>query len=70
MMVEIGKTDLIGEGRLAMEIFEQNRGYHGVDVSKLALEHAAPTTRFVYTSLSTLATLMERRIGTELTTYG
>lgn len=47
MMVEIGKTDLIGEGRLAMEIFEQNRGYHGVDVSKLGLEHAAPTTRSI-----------------------
>ena len=46
MMVEIGKTDLIGEGHLAMNIFEQNRGYHGVDVSKLGLEHAGPTTRF------------------------
>jgi hypothetical protein len=45
MMVEIGKTDLIGEGRLAMEVFEQNRGYHGVDVSKLPHEHPAPTTR-------------------------
>jgi len=47
MMVEIGKTDLIGEGRLAMEVFEQNRGYHGVDVSKLGLEHAAPTTKYL-----------------------
>jgi NADPH:quinone reductase-like Zn-dependent oxidoreductase len=46
MMVEIGKTDLIGEGRLAMEIFEQNRGYHGVDVSKTALDRPALTTRF------------------------
>lgn len=45
MMVEIGKTDLIGEGRLAMEVFEQNRGYFGVDVSKLPLEHPAPTAK-------------------------
>ena len=51
MMVEIGKPNLIGEGRLAMDVFEQNRGYHGVDVSKLGLEHAAPTTRSVCTSL-------------------
>ncbi|KAL8729504.1 MAG: hypothetical protein Q9166_004676 [cf. Caloplaca sp. 2 TL-2023] len=47
MMVEIGKTDLIGEGQLAMNIFEQNRGYHGVDVSKLGLEHAGPTTKVI-----------------------
>lgn len=52
MMVEIGKTDLIGEGRLAMDVFEQNRGYHGVDVSKLGLEHAAPTTKYVSTYIT------------------
>jgi len=47
MMIEIGKGDLIGHGRLAMELFEQNRGYHGVDVLKLGLEHPAQTTRYL-----------------------
>ena len=46
MMVEIGKGDLIGHGRLAMEVFEANRGYHGVDVSKLGLEKPGLTTKF------------------------
>ena len=45
ILVEIGKRDLIGEGSLAMDIFEDNRGYHGVDVSKLCLERAGPTTK-------------------------
>jgi hypothetical protein len=47
MMIEIGKGDLIGQGRLAMEVFEQNRGYHGVDVSKLGLEHPVQTTKYL-----------------------
>lgn len=46
LLVEIGKRDLIGEGRLAMDLFEANRGYHGVDVSKLCLERPAPTTKY------------------------
>jgi NADPH:quinone reductase-like Zn-dependent oxidoreductase len=45
MMVEIGKTDLIGEGRLAMEVFEKNRGYHGVDIFGLGLEYPAQTAK-------------------------
>lgn len=32
-MVEIGKRDLIGHGNLAMDLFEQNRTYAGVDLS-------------------------------------
>lgn len=38
IFVDISKRDLIGEGRLAIEIFEANRGYHGVDVSRIGLE--------------------------------
>ena len=45
LLVEIGKRDLIGEGRLTMDLFEANRGYHGVDVSKLCLERPGPTTK-------------------------
>jgi hypothetical protein len=35
---------LIGEGRLAMEIFEANRGYHGVDITIIGLEKPEMTT--------------------------
>jgi acyl transferase domain-containing protein/NADPH:quinone reductase-like Zn-dependent oxidoreductase/SAM-dependent methyltransferase len=32
-MIEIGKRDLVGHGNLAMDYFEQNRTYAGVDLS-------------------------------------
>ncbi|KAI1459633.1 hypothetical protein F4805DRAFT_48404 [Annulohypoxylon moriforme] len=35
-MVEIGKRDFIGQGRLAMELFEANRSFHGVELSNFA----------------------------------
>ncbi|TPX08256.1 uncharacterized protein E0L32_001848 [Thyridium curvatum] len=31
-MIEIGKRDLIGNGKLALNVFELNRSYHGVDL--------------------------------------
>lgn len=34
-MVEIGKRDLIGHGKLSLEPFEDNRSYSGVDLSHL-----------------------------------
>jgi acyl transferase domain-containing protein/NADPH:quinone reductase-like Zn-dependent oxidoreductase/2-polyprenyl-3-methyl-5-hydroxy-6-metoxy-1,4-benzoquinol methylase len=34
-MLEIGKRDLIGKGKLAMEIFEANRNYCGIDLAHL-----------------------------------
>ncbi|KAK1979840.1 KR domain-containing protein [Colletotrichum cereale] len=34
-MVEIGKRDLIGNGKLALNVFELNRSYHGVDLGHL-----------------------------------
>ncbi|KAK6954931.1 hypothetical protein Daesc_002560 [Daldinia eschscholtzii] len=30
-MIEIGKRDLIGNGKLALNVFELNRSYHGID---------------------------------------
>ena len=47
MMVEIGKRDLIGGGRLAMDVFEANRGYHGVDVARFGVEKPVLSTKFV-----------------------
>ncbi|KAI9152296.1 Highly reducing polyketide synthase FUM1 [Paramyrothecium foliicola] len=35
IMVEIGKRDFIGQGRLAMEAFEQNRTFCGLDMTLL-----------------------------------
>jgi NADPH:quinone reductase-like Zn-dependent oxidoreductase len=35
-MVEIGKRDFIGQGRLAMEAFEANRTFYGVELSQIA----------------------------------
>ncbi|KAF5870470.1 putative polyketide synthase protein [Botrytis fragariae] len=34
-MVEIGKRDLIGQGRLAMDLFTANRSFFGVDLSRI-----------------------------------
>jgi NADPH:quinone reductase-like Zn-dependent oxidoreductase len=62
MMVEIGKTDLIGQGKLAMEIFEQNRGYRGVDVTKLRANYPEATMRYV-TALTFVRPRNRRRIS-------
>ncbi|KAI0860401.1 hypothetical protein F4860DRAFT_479113 [Xylaria cubensis] len=34
-MVELGKRDFIGQGRLAMNIFENNRAFFGVDMAQI-----------------------------------
>ncbi|KAF3067200.1 Lovastatin diketide synthase LovF [Daldinia childiae] len=34
-MIEIGKRDLIGNGKLALNIFELNRSYHGIDLGHI-----------------------------------
>jgi NADPH:quinone reductase-like Zn-dependent oxidoreductase len=40
-MIEIGKRDLVGNGALALNVFERNRSYHGVDLGHLI--RAKPT---------------------------
>lgn len=35
-MIEIGKRDFIGQGQLAMEAFEANRTFYGVDFAPIA----------------------------------
>lgn len=37
-MLEIGKRDFIGHAKLAMEIFESNRSFVGIDLAQLTLE--------------------------------
>jgi NADPH:quinone reductase-like Zn-dependent oxidoreductase len=37
-MLEIGKRDFIGHAKLAMEIFESNRSFFGIDLAELAME--------------------------------
>ncbi|RYP44832.1 hypothetical protein DL768_008731 [Monosporascus sp. mg162] len=34
-MVEIGKRDFMGQGRLAMDLFESNRSFFGVDLAQM-----------------------------------
>ncbi|KAL4916115.1 hypothetical protein BDW62DRAFT_218861 [Aspergillus aurantiobrunneus] len=35
VMVELGKHDLVGHGKLALDLFQGNRGFFGVDVARL-----------------------------------
>lgn len=44
-MVEIGKRDFIGKGKLAMEIFESNRTFAGVDLAEICAERQDLTGR-------------------------
>jgi NADPH:quinone reductase-like Zn-dependent oxidoreductase len=44
-MVEIGKRDLIGHGALALEAFEQNRAYFGVEFARLCSEKPVIVSR-------------------------
>ncbi|KAK5626220.1 hypothetical protein RRF57_001935 [Xylaria bambusicola] len=36
-MLEIGKRDMIGKGQLAMDLFEENRTFFGIDLSRLTV---------------------------------
>lgn len=37
-MLEIGKRDMLEHGRLAMDMFENNRTFHGIDLSTMGEE--------------------------------
>jgi D-arabinose 1-dehydrogenase-like Zn-dependent alcohol dehydrogenase len=39
MMVELGRRDLAGHGKLAMDLFQGNRGFFGVDIVRLCRNH-------------------------------
>lgn len=37
-MLEIGKRDFIGRGKLSMDLFEANRAFFGIDLARLCVE--------------------------------
>ena len=38
MMLEIGKRDFLGRGKLSMDLFEDNRSFLGVDCAQICRE--------------------------------
>ncbi|KAF3763946.1 hypothetical protein M406DRAFT_85351 [Cryphonectria parasitica EP155] len=46
-MLEIGKRDLIGKGALALEHFEQNRSYVGIDLGRLCAQRPLTMQRLL-----------------------
>jgi hypothetical protein len=46
-MLEIGKRDFIGQGKLSMGLFEANRSFFGIDTSRVSNERPDMTQRFV-----------------------
>lgn len=46
-MVEIGKRDLVGKGSLALDLFERNRSYFGVDFAQICGERPEIASRQV-----------------------
>ncbi|KAF9883692.1 hypothetical protein FE257_003076, partial [Aspergillus nanangensis] len=46
-MVELGKRDLQGKGRLEMDLFEANRAFIGVDASRLTTEDIPTVSKLV-----------------------
>ena len=46
-MVEIGKRDFIGHGRLAMDLFEANRSFFGVDLAQMYTNRPKKIKKYV-----------------------
>jgi NADPH:quinone reductase-like Zn-dependent oxidoreductase len=46
-MVEVGKRDLIGKGSLAMDVFQLNRSYFGIDLAHIGMNRPAVASRYV-----------------------
>ncbi|VUC30496.1 unnamed protein product [Clonostachys rosea] len=46
-MVELGKRDFIGQGRLAMDTFEDNRAFFGVDMTKFSQKRPAQNKKLL-----------------------
>ena len=44
-MLEIGKRDMRGGGRLSMDIFEANRSFQAIDLSQVVRERPEQTSR-------------------------
>ncbi len=50
-MIEIGKRDFIGHANLAMDLFESNRSFVGVDFAQICAERPSVTKRYVLASV-------------------
>ena len=46
-MIEIGKRDFIGQGRLSMDRFEPNRSFFGIDLAHMYVERPKKIKRCV-----------------------
>ncbi|RYP84204.1 hypothetical protein DL770_005246 [Monosporascus sp. CRB-9-2] len=51
-MLELGKRDIMGSGRLDMLGFQENRSYHGVDLSQFGLERPEELQKLLNVFLS------------------
>lgn len=51
-MLEIGKRDFIGRGKLTMDIFEANRSFFGIDLARICVEKPEMTQRLLEQGLS------------------
>ena len=51
-MVEIGKRDFIDQGRLAMDRFESNRSFFGVDLAQMYTDRPKKIKKCVPSALS------------------
>lgn len=46
-MLELGKRDIMGSARLNMQPFQENRSYHGIDLSQFGLERLEDLQKYV-----------------------
>jgi NADPH:quinone reductase-like Zn-dependent oxidoreductase/acyl carrier protein len=53
-MLEIGKRDFLGRARLAMHLFEENRAYFGIDLSRLSMSHPIATKALLHQTMDLL----------------
>ncbi|KAJ6441489.1 56kDa selenium binding protein (SBP56) [Purpureocillium lavendulum] len=51
-MLEIGKRDFIGRGQLAMDVFEANRMFVGIDMSQMAIDRPGMFQRILEDCMS------------------
>ncbi|KAI1759369.1 hypothetical protein GGR53DRAFT_513765 [Hypoxylon sp. FL1150] len=46
-MIELGKRDIIGQGQLAMDMFQENRSFHSVDLGKIYFSRPGTVKRIL-----------------------
>ena len=63
-MIEIGKRDLIGKGALALDKFQHNRTYFGVDFAQICVQRPEIASRYVsaFTWLQIGTRLIQKRL--------